>query len=290
VIIALHHEQDMRRMGGLRRWMPITYWTAIVGSLALAGVPPFAGFFSKDAIIEAVHHSHLPGAGIAHAAVLGGVFVTAFYSFRLIFMTFHGEPRMDEHTREHLHETPWVVTGPLIALAIPSVIIGMLYVGPMLFGGYWGDSIRVLPEHDVLAEMGESFHGVGAMILHGLTAAPFWLALAGIAAAWLFYIVRPDLPGKVSRALALPYRILVNKYGVDELYQAVFAGGGRAVGRLFWRVGDVAVIDGLVVNGSARLIGWCATMMRQMQSGFVYHYAFAMIIGLVGLMSWFLWS
>ncbi len=292
VIIAMHHEQDMRKMGGLKSVMPITYWTAIVGSLALAGIPPFAGFFSKDAIIEAVHHSTLPGATVAYYAVLAGVVVTAFYSFRLIFLVFHGEGRMDEHTRHHLRESPPVVTVPLILLAIPSVIAGMIFVGPMLFEGFFGDSLVVDPWHDTIGAWAASMHGepgVWAMMWHAPFSLPFWLAVAGILLAWLFYIAVPSLPGRVASALSVLYTVLVRKYGFDELYQALFAGGGRALGRALWRIGDVAVIDGFFVNGSARLVGWCAALVRQVQTGFIYHYAFAMIVGLLVLMTWYLW-
>lgn len=279
-------------MGGLRRLMPITYLTAIIGSLALAGIPPFAGFFSKDAIIEAVHYSSLPGASLAYYAVLAGVVVTAFYSFRLIFLVFHGKGRMDDHTRKHLHESPGVVTLPLVLLAIPSIIAGMLFVEPMLFGDFFGTSIQVDPAHDTVAALGASMHGhagAWAMMKHAPFSLPFWLAIGGIALAWLFYIAAPGLPAKVASVLAPIHYVLVRKYGVDELYQALFAGGSRRLGGLLWRVGDVAVIDGFFVNGSARVVGWCSALVRHLQTGFVYHYAFAMILGLLLLMSWFLW-
>jgi NADH-quinone oxidoreductase subunit L len=288
VIIAMHHEQDMRKMGGLRRYMPITYWTALIGSLALAGIPPFAGFFSKDAIIEAVHASQLPGAGFAYFAVTAGVFITALYSFRLLFMTFHGAPRMDEHTRSHLHESPWVVTVPLVALAIPSVYAGWAYIEPMLFGGFFGDSIHVLPEHDVLAALGEGFHGVTAFMLHGLTTLPFWLAAAGIAVAWYLYMLRPELPARIRDAVWPVYVLLDQKYFMDRFNDWFFAGGARLVGRGLWRGGDIAVIDGVLVNGSARLVGWFARVAKRIQSGLVYHYAFTMIIGVFVLLTlWF---
>ena len=292
VIIAMHHEQDMRNMGGLRRVMPVTYWTMVVGSLALAGVPPFAGFFSKDAIIEAVRHSEIAGSGLAYYAVTAAVTVTAFYTFRLLFMTFHGEGRMDEHTRSGLRESPAVVTVPLVLLAIPSVLAGMWYVRPMLSGEHFGASLYVAAAHDGLARWRESLGDAGPveLILHAPFTPPLWLALGGIALAAWFYLVNPSLPARVASRLSLPYTVLVRKYGVDELYQAVFAGGGRALGGLFWRIGDVAVIDGFFVNGTARLFGWCAAAARHVQSGLVYHYAFAMIIGLLALMSWYLWN
>ncbi len=286
VIIAMHHEQDMRKMGGIRSYMPITYWTAVVGSLALIGFPGFAGFYSKDAIIESVHHSTLPGSGIAYWAVLIGVFVTALYTFRMLFMVFHGRERMDAHTREHLHETPWVVTGPLILLAIPSVLAGMAGIGPLLFGDYFGDAIRVLHEHDVLGEMGAAYHGPLSFALHGMMQPPFVLALAGIVCAWFFVLKRPELAEDLKQRFALIYRILVDKYGFDRFNEVVFAGGGRGLGRFLWRLGDVGLIDGLMVNGSARSIGWVAGIVRRVQSGFLYHYAFVMIIGLLVFLSW----
>lgn len=287
VIIGMHHEQDMRRMGGLKRYMPVTYWTSLIGSLALIGFPGFAGFFSKDAIIEAVHHSHTPGAGFAYAAVLLGVFVTALYSFRLVFLVFHGEERMDHHTKEHLHESPKVVTIPLIALAVPSVLAGAVFVGSMLFGDYFGDAIVVFAGHDVLGELGAHYHGVLGMILHGLLQPPFWLAAAGVGTAWYCYMKRPDIPRRVADSLSLIYRILLDKYGFDRFNDWFFAGGARGAGKALWRGGDVALIDGLIVNGSARAIGWWAGIVRHVQSGYLYHYAFAMILGLLLLLGLF---
>ena len=312
VIIALNHEQDMRRMGGLRKHMPVTYWTALIGALALAGIPPFAGFFSKDAIIEAVHLSSTPGQGIAYAAVLSGVFVTALYTFRMLFMTFHGEKRFAAHAGaghdslgSHSHgngahgpdshgegahpgpprESPWVVTVPLIALAIPSIYAGWAYVEPLLFGGFFGGAIAVDAGHDPLARLKELFHSPAAFAVHGLAAAPFWLALAGIASAWYLYIRRPELPEAIARRLAGVHRVLVNKYYFDDLYQAVFAGGARLLGGGLWRIGEERVIDGFFVNGPARVIGWFAGVIRHFQSGFVYHYAFMMIIGVFVLLT-----
>ncbi len=286
VIVAMHHEQDLRKMGGLRKYMPITFITAWVGSLALAGIPPFAGFFSKDAIIEAVHHSTIPGSGFAYFAVVTGVFVTAFYSFRMLFMAFYGKPRMDEHTKHHLHESPWVITVPLIALAIPSVLAGFMYVQPMLFGDFFGNAIRVLPARDTLAQI--HFEGVWPFILHGMQALPFWLAVAGIFVAWLFYIRAPHLPGMIQQRLHFIYAVLVRKYGFDDFNDFVFAGGARGLGRLLWRVADVKLIDGLAVNGTARVVGWAAGVIRHVQSGYIYHYAFAIILGLFLLMTFFL--
>ncbi len=287
VIIAMHHEQDMRNMGGLRKYMPITYITGIIGSLALAGVPPFAGFFSKDAIIEAVADSHLPVAGFAYAALMIGVFVTAFYSFRLLFLTFHGKERMDHHTKEHLHEPPWVVTVPLIFLAIPSILAGAMFIEPMLFGSYFGKAIYIAPEHGALREMGEHFHGITGFILHGMMSAPFWLALAGIFTAWFFYMKRPELPALCKEKSGVVYKILEEKYGFDRFNEWFFAGGARVLGKGLWKFGDIMIIDGLFVNGSARLVGLIARIVRHLQSGFIYHYAFAMIIGAFVLVAWF---
>jgi NADH-quinone oxidoreductase subunit L len=287
VIIAMHHKQDMREMGGLRRYMPVTYWTMLIGSLALIGTPFFSGFYSKDAIIEAVHHSERAGAGFAYLCVLLGVFVTALYSFRLFFLVFHGQERMDHHTREHLHESPRVVTVPLILLAIPSVLIGALTIGPMLFGNWFGSAISVLPEHDVLHELGETFHGPIAFGLHAVVTPTFWLAAAGVFTAWLLYIGQPQLLPAISTRLRAVQRVLERKYGFDELYIDGFAAGGRALGRLFWKGGDVALIDGVVVNGTARTVGRIAGVIRGLQTGYLYHYAFAMIIGLLVLLTWF---
>ena len=282
VIVALHHEQDIRKMGGLKKYMPITYWTSLVGSLALIGFPGFAGFFSKDAIIEAVHDSHLAGAGFAYVAVLLGVFVTALYSFRMFFIVFHGEERIDPHAKEHLHESPWVVTLPLVLLAIPSVLAGYV-IGPVLFGDYFGGAITVAPEHDVLGELGEHYTGIMGFVVHGLMGPAFWLAMAGLATAWYVYMKNPALAANAKQALLPVYNLLERKYGFDEFNDFFFAGGSRGIGRLLWRIGDVRLIDGLLVNGTARMVGWTAGVFRQMQSGYLYHYAFAMIIGLAGL-------
>jgi NADH-quinone oxidoreductase subunit L len=289
VIIAMHHEQDMRKMGGLRKHMPITYWTALIGTLALIGFPGFSGFFSKDAVLEAVHASHLTGATYAYWCLLIGVFVTAFYSFRLVFMTFHGEERMDHHTREHLHESPWVVTLPLVLLAIPSVLIGWFSIEPLLFGGYFGDSIRVAAEHDVLGHIEEEFHGPAAFVLHGLTGPAVWLAAAGVALAWFLYLKRPDLASVLRHKAGGLYTLLENKYYFDWFNERVIAAGSRWLGNALWKGGDVAVIDGAAVNGTARLVGWVAGVARGLQSGYLYHYAFATIIGLSVLLAWLLW-
>ncbi len=290
VIIAMHHVQDMREMGGLKKYMPITYWTSLIGSLALIGFPGFSGFFSKDAIIEAVAHSDIAGSGFAYAAVLGGVFITALYSFRMFFLVFHGQERMDEHTREHLHETPAVVTVPLILLAIPSAIVGWYTIGPMLFGDYFGASIFVLPEHNALAAVGESWHGPAGMVTHGVMQPPFVLAMLGVFTAWFLYMKRPDIAESIKNKSGLLYTMLVEKYGFDRFNEIVFAGGARGLGNLFWRNGDVRLIDGLIVNGSAKTVGWISGIIRNVQSGYLYHYAFAMILGLLGLLSWVIYS
>ena len=274
-------------MGGLRKYMPITFWTSLLGSLALIGFPGFSGFFSKDTIIEAVHLSQLPGSGFAYWMVLLGVFVTALYSFRMLFMVFHGNERMEEHTREHLHESPAVVTLPLVMLAVPSVVIGYLTVGPVAFGDYFGDAIRVLPEHDVHGALAEHYAGPVAFIVHGLLAPAVWLAAAGFLVAWYVYLHRPDLAETAKSKHALLYDLLQRKYGFDEFNEYFFAGGARGLGAVLWRVGDVRSIDGVMVNGTARLVGWFSVVLRQIQSGYLFHYAFAMIIGLLALLSLF---
>ena len=300
VIIAMHHEQDMRRMGGLRKYMPITYATMLIGALANAGLPPFAGFFSKDSIIEAVQLSHLPGAGFASFALLAGVFVGGLYSFRLMFFAFHGEERFrkveaaghghDSHGHHEVHEpheSPEVVTVPLILLAIPAVAAGWL-IWPILFGGYFGGSIVIAPEHQALAHMKAEFHGVLGMVLHSLTTLPFWLALSGAVTAWYLYIKRPDLPAVLKKKFGVLATILERKYGLDEFNDWFFAGGARLVGRGLWKGGDQMLIDGVLVNGSARLVGWIASVVRLFQSGHLYQYAFAMIFGVFVLLTlWF---
>jgi NADH-quinone oxidoreductase subunit L len=302
VIIALHHEQDMRRMGGLRKYMPVTYWTMLVGAVSSAGIPGFAGFFSKDAIIEAVHLSVLPGAGFAYLAVLCTVFVTALYTFRMLFMAFHGEDRFgrpahgggrgevshDGHGRaadgHPPHESPAVVTVPLVLLAIPSICAGWV-IGPVLFGDFFGSAIVVAPERDVLAALGRDFHGVTAMMLHAFSTAPFWFAVAGIAAAAYFYLLRPDLAGVVRSKAGFLYTVLDRKYWFDEAYQLLFGNGAVRFGTGLWKGGDVAVIDGVLVNGSARMVGWWASVIRKLQTGHLYNYAFAMIIGILVLLT-----
>jgi NADH-quinone oxidoreductase subunit L len=295
VIIALHHEQDMRRMGGLRKYMPITYWTVLIGGLANAAVPPFAGFFSKDAIIEAAKLATVPGAGFAYLCVLATAFVTAFYTFRLIFFAFHGKERFDTHGHGHdgrggpPHESPAVVTVPLILLAIPSICAGWL-IGWFVFGSYFGGSIYVSSEHGGLAEMAREYHGVVAAATHALFTAPFWLVAAGIGLAYYLYILRPELPGVIRAKAGVLATILENKYGFDDFNQRVLADGTVKVGTGLWKAGDVTLIDGLLVNGSARIVGVVARIVRRAQSGFIYTYAFVMIFGLFVLLSLWLYG
>ena len=333
VIIGMHHEQDMRYMGGLRKYMPVTWITMWIGSLALAGTPFFAGFYSKDAIIEAVGESHRWGAGYAYFCVMAGVFVTSLYSFRLLYMTFHGAERFtvvghhghaahghavvaavaggqsihsdpghgahghdasdahqedDHHTPGELEhapsESPWVVTVPLVLLAIPSVLIGFFTVGPMLFGGWFGKAIHVEEQNNVLGELAGEFHGAAAMALHGFIQLPFLLALAGFIVATVIYLFKPSIADSVKRALHPIWRMLDKKYWVDEVYFAIFAKGGVKLGRAFWRGGDAALIDGVLIDGSANVVERIASGGRRLQSGLLYHYAFAMILGLILLL------
>ena len=287
VIIALHHEQDIRKMGGLWRYMPITWFTFLLGTLALIGTPGFAGFYSKDSILEAVHFSQIPGAGVVYWMVLLGVFVTAFYSFRLYFLVFHGPARMDHHTREHVHETPAVVTVPLILLAIPSVVIGAMTIEPLLFGAVFENVIYVAPTRDVLAQLAEHYHGALSFALHGLMNLPFLLVVAGAVSAWYLYLKQPELPGQIQARLSGLYDVMNRKYLFDEIYQAVFMRGGQKLGGALWKYADAGLIDGVLVNGTARLVGWFAAVVRHLQTGFLYHYAFAMIVGLLILLTWF---
>ena len=286
VIMALHHEQDIRKMGGMKKYMPITYWTALIGSLALIGFPGFSGFFSKDVIIEAVHISTIPGSGFAYFAVVSGVFITALYSFRLFFMVFHGEERFEHHDGQMPQESPLVVTLPLILLAIPSVIAGF-FIGQMVFGEFFGASIFVLEQHDVLGHHAVNYQGIWSFILHGVTALPFWLAMAGVAMAYFLYMLRPDIPMRMHQTFNWLYRVMDNKYGFDRFNEVIFSGGARVIGRVLWKVGDEAIIDGTIVNGAARTIGFASKMARQLQSGYLYHYAFAMILGVWLLLTFF---
>ncbi|CAG9273027.1 NADH-quinone oxidoreductase subunit L [Paraburkholderia unamae] len=318
VIIGMHHDQDMRNMGGLRKYMPITWITSLVGSLALIGTPFFSGFYSKDSIIDAVKLSHLPGSGFAYFAVVASVFVTALYSFRMYFLVFHGEERFrgpkhpespmgieaahsahnghghghDDHHAHVPHESPWVIWVPLVLLAIPSVIAGAFAIQPLLFGNFFSNGVAfqnvifIGENHEALAEMGKEFQGWAAMGAHAFSGLPVWLALAGVVVAWFFYMKRPELPAVVSRTFSPVYKLLSNAYYLDKINEIVFARGAVAIGRGLWKEGDVVVIDG-VVNGSAKFIGWFATVIRFLQSGYIYHYAFAMIIGMLGLLTLF---
>lgn len=336
VIIGMHHDQDMRNMGGLRKYMPITWITSLLGSLALIGTPFFSGFYSKDSIIEAVHASHLWGSGFAAFSVTAGVFITAFYSFRMYFLVFHGEERFgkahahDDHAHAHdahqqhvaashgahdphalhdsdahheeeeddhghhglapgqkPHESPLVVTLPLILLAIPSVVIGFFAIGPMLFGDFFKNVIFIGENHPAMEELAHEFHGAAAMGIHAFTTAPFWLALAGVVAAYYCYMINPRVPAAFYKALKPIHTLLDNKYYMDKFNEVVFAGGARLLGKGLWQVGDRALIDGFVVNGSAKLVGWFSTIVRTFQTGYIYHYAFVMILGVLGTLLYF---
>ncbi|MDP3654349.1 MAG: NADH-quinone oxidoreductase subunit L [Rhodoferax sp.] len=306
VIMGVHHNQDIRWMGGLRKYMPITWITSLLGSLALIGTPLFAGFYSKDSIIEAVHESHLAGAGFASFAVLAGVFVTAFYSFRMYFLVFHGKERFDQnpdahhgshqdphdhHGGDHApHESPWVVTVPLVLLAIPSVLIGYFTIDPLLFGEFFKGAIFVDSEkHAVMEELAHAFHGPLQMAIHALSTAPFWLAVAGVASSYYMYMVNPALPAAIKRNVMPIFNLLENKYYLDWINENILAAGARALGTGLWKGGDQAVIDGALVNGSWKLVGWIAGSVRKVQSGYLYHYALAMILGIFVLMTYFVW-
>ena len=312
VIMGMHHDQDMRNMGGLWKYMPITWFTSLLGSLALIGTPFFSGFYSKDSIIEAVAESHIYGSGFAYFAVMAGVFITAFYSFRMYFLVFHGKERFgqahddhghdahDDHHDDHHHglapgqkphESPWVVTLPLVLLAIPSVIVGYFTIGPMLFGDFFGNAIFVdVVKHHSMKELAEAFHGPVAMAAHSLHSPVLYLALGGVVTAAVFYLWLPQIPAFFARVLAPVKAILDNKYFLDDLNQAVFAKGARVLGTGLWKGADQGLIDGLVVNGSTRVVAWFSATVRQVQSGYIYHYAFAMILGLIGLIGWILYT
>jgi NADH-quinone oxidoreductase subunit L len=307
VIIGMHHDQDIRNMGGLRKYMPITWITSLIGSLALIGTPLFAGFYSKDSIIEAAKASHLAAAPFAYFAVLAGVFVTAFYSFRMYFLVFHGEERFhhkpfpaeddepmgehDEGQHEHTpHETPWVVTVPLLLLAVPSVVIGYMTVGPMLFGDFFKDSIRFdLERHPVMEELAHEFHGPAAMAAHAFSGPVFWIALAGVVLAWFFYMRAPGIPAAIARTFSPVYKLLENKYYMDWINERLIAPAARGIGRGLWKGGDVGIIDGVLIDGSARAVGGIARLTRLFQTGYLYWYALVMILGVFGLMTWQLW-
>ncbi|MEY3980299.1 MAG: NADH-quinone oxidoreductase subunit dehydrogenase subunit subunit [Pseudomonadota bacterium] len=305
VIIGMHHDQDIRNMGGLSKYMPVTWITSLLGSLALIGTPFFSGFYSKDSIIEAVHATHIPGAGFAMFAVLAGVFVTAFYSFRMYFLVFHGEERFgkshaddhDHHGEHHglapgekPHEAPWVVTLPLVLLAIPSVFIGFITIGPMLFGDFFRGVVVVSAEHGAMKELAKAFHGPTEMAIHALTTAPFWLAVAGVASAYYCYMVNPRVPAWFYDTFKSVHTLLDNKYYMDKLNELVFAAGARGVGRGLSKVGDQTIIDGLIVNGSANAVGWFAGITRTLQTGYIYHYAFTMILAVAIYLGYLLMS
>ncbi|MCP4285784.1 MAG: NADH-quinone oxidoreductase subunit L [Gammaproteobacteria bacterium] len=287
VIIGMHHDQDIRNMGGVRKYMPWTYWTSLIGSLALIGFPGFSGFFSKDAIIEAVHHSNIAGSGYAYAAVLVGVFITALYSFRMFFLVFHGEGPRDDHAKVHLKESPKVVTVPLVLLAIPSVGIGYLTMDSMLFGDWFNNVLFVLPQHDTLAELGKGIHGPNSMIAHGFMGPALYLALAGLLVAWFIYTKKPGIAETIKTRLEPLYRMLDKKYWFDETYQFLFAGGSRGLGKMLWSKGDRFIIDSVIINGSARTVVRIADWARTVQTGYLFHYAIAMILGLLLLLTWF---
>ena len=286
VIIAMHHEQDIRKMGGLYKRMPITYITSLIGTLALIGFPAFAGFFSKESIIEAVHLSSLPGAEYAYYLVLAGVFFTTFYSLRLLLLVFHGKPRMSEETFSHVYESPSVVTMPLIALAICSVCAGFL-IEPLIYGPFFNASIYIADAHNVIEEMAHHFHGAWAMVKHGFVVTPFYLLVGGIGLAVLFYQLIPSLPGLIAKIFFIPRQVLLHKYGFDWLYIKGFAGLGVYIGSVFSAFFDRILIDGLLVNGTANLVRACSLTMRKLQSGYLYQYAFAMIVGLIALLTHF---
>ena len=302
VIIGMHHNQDIRYMGAVRKYMPITWITSLLGSLALIGTPFFSGFYSKDSIIEAVHESHLAAAGFANFAVLAGVFVTAFYSFRMYFLVFHGKERYDQNPDAHHgdhhddheshspHESPWVVTVPLILLAIPSVVIGFMTIQPMLFGEFFKDAIFIDAEkHAGMKTLADAFHGPVAMALHAVSTAPFWLALAGVVVAWYMYLINPAVPAAIGRALRPLVVLLENKYYMDWINENILARGARALGNGLWKVGDRTLIDGWLVNGSWKLVGMVSNWTRKLQTGYLYHYALVMILGIFLLMTYFVW-
>lgn len=299
VIIGMHHDQDIRNMGGLRKYMPITWITFLIGTLSLVGTPFFSGFYSKENVIEAAGLANVWGANFAYWSTLIGVFVTSLYSFRLYFLVFHGKERFNTkpaHGKKHddhghhggvPHESPWVVTLPLILLAVPSIFVGAWAIDPMLFKGFFGDAIVISPDHPAMAELASHFHGWLAYGLHAFQTAPFWLMIAGLVTAWYCYIVNPKLPAKVYQAFSGINRILENKYYADWFNENVIARAVRGLGGVFWKVGDKGIIDGAIIGGSTRLVGWIAAVSRYLQSGYIYHYAFAMIAGVIALITFF---
>jgi NADH-quinone oxidoreductase subunit L len=290
VIVAMHHEQDIRKMGGLYKKMPITYITSLIGTLALIGFPGFAGFYSKDMIIEAVHFSTLPYANLVYYAVVAGVFITAFYSLRMFFLVFHGDSRVDHHTEEHLKESTTSITFPLIALAIPSAVIGYLTIEPMLFTGWLSNAITVASSHVSMAELEHEFHGAASMIPHAFITTPFWMMVAGIAAAWLFSLHRTDWADAIKNRFHRTYYVLDSLYGFDRFNEIVFVNGVKRLGNLLWKVSDMGLIDKMVVNGSAKLVGFVGSIIRPIQTGYVYHYAFFMIFSLLIILTWSLFA
>ena len=290
VIVAMHHEQDIRKMGGLRKKMPITYWTALIGTLALIGFPGFAGFYSKDMIIEAVHFSSLPYADWVYYAVVAGVFITAFYSLRMFFLVFHGESRVDHHTAEHLHESAPSITFPLVALAIPSAIIGYFTIEPMLFAGWLDNAITVASSHVSMTELKHEFHSASAMISHAVTTLPFWMMIGGIATAWVFTLYRRQWADAVMKKCHRTYYVLDSLYGFDRFNEIVFVNGIRKLGNLLWKVSDMGLIDKMAVNGSAKLVRFIGSVVRPIQTGYVYHYAFFMIFSLLIILTWALFA
>ena len=290
VIVALHHKQDIREMGGLRKKMPITYWTSLVGTLALIGFPGFAGFYSKDMIIEAVHFSQLPFSDWVYVAVVIGVFITAFYSLRMFFLVFHGESRMDEHTASHVKESSISITLPLVALAIPSALIGYLTIDPMLFNGWLDNAITVAANHTSMASLEANFHGANGMIPHALQTLPFWMMVGGIASAWVLTLYRSQWADWIQKKFHRSNYVLESLYGFDRFNDIVFVGGIKKLGNFLWKVSDSGLIDKILVNGSARFVGFIASMVRPIQTGYVYHYAFFMIVSLLIILTWVLFA
>ncbi len=303
VIIGMHHDQDIRNMGGLRKYMPITWLTFLIGTLSLVGTPFFSGFYSKEHIIEAAGAAQIWGASFAHFATLTGVFITSLYSFRVYFLVFHGKERFPIGGHDHAaqahghddhdhhggtpHESPWVVTLPLVLLAIPSVIIGALVIDPLLFGNYFKGVITVLPQHPAMAELAHEWHGVVAYAVHALTSVAFWLMILGAVVAWYCYLINPKVPAAIKHNLSFINRVLENKYYADWFNEHVISRGLLVLGKGLWQQGDRGLIDGLIVNGAARTVGALASFSRRLQSGYIYHYAFAMIVGLMALITFF---
>ena len=288
VIVALHHEQDIRKMGGLRKKMPITYVTSLLGTLALIGFPGFAGFYSKDMIIEAVHYSDLPFAGWVYFAVILGVFITAFYSLRLLFLVFHGESRLDSHTEEHVHETAPSITVPLVLLAIPSVLIGYFTIEPMLFGGWLENGIFIDSSHHAVAKLESHFHSAFSLITHSVMTLPFWMMIGGGLTAGVFCIYRTDWADLIQSKFKRINYVLNSLYGFDRFNEIVFVRGSLKLGNLLWKISDMTIIDQLLVNGSARFARYVGAFIRPIQTGYVYHYAFFMIVSLMLVLGWVL--